>query len=73
MVLLILTDGQINDFEEVTDLLVKCGRLPLSVIIIGIGPGDKRYWQSMHDLDDNQLQMIDSKGNRSERDLVTFV
>lgn len=39
MILLILTDGIIHDKEEVKDLLVKCGRLPLSIIIIGIGNG----------------------------------
>lgn len=37
MILLILTDGIIHDKEDVKDLLVKCGKLPLSVIIIGIG------------------------------------
>lgn len=40
MILLILTDGAIHDKPETMDLLVKCGRLPLSVIIIGIGNGD---------------------------------
>lgn len=39
MILLILTDGIIHDKEEVKDLLVKCGKLPLSIIIIGIGNG----------------------------------
>ena len=34
MILLILTDGVIHDKEEVKDLLVKCGKLPLSVIIM---------------------------------------
>lgn len=36
---MILTDGAIYDIDEVQDLLVKCGRLPLSVIIVGIGHG----------------------------------
>lgn len=46
MILLILTDGVIHDKEEVKDLLVKCGRLPLSIIMIGIGNGDD--WSAMH-------------------------
>ena len=50
MVLLILTDGAIHDTEVVEDLLVKCGKLPLSVIIVGIGNGE---WGLMHRLDDN--------------------
>ena len=37
MILLILTDGDIYDKDEVKDLLIECSRLPLSVIIIGIG------------------------------------
>lgn len=47
MILLILTDGIIHDKDDVKDLLVKCGRLPLSVIIIGIGNGEEN-WSVMH-------------------------
>jgi hypothetical protein len=65
MILLILTDGVIHDKPEVKDLLVKCGRLPLSVIIIGIGEQGEY-------VDDDSAQMTDSLGNRAERDLVQF-
>lgn len=71
MILLILTDGVIHDKEEVKDLLVKCGKLPLSVIIIGIGNGDD--WSAMHELDDDDCQMTDFQGNKTQRDLVQFV
>ena len=71
MILLILTDGIIHDKEEVMDLLVKCGRLPLSVIIIGIGNNEN--WDIMHELDDDDCQMVDKQGNKTERDLVQFV
>lgn len=71
MILLILTDGVIHDKDEVKDLLVKCSRLPLSLIIVGIGNGDD--WSSMHELDDDNCQMTDKQGNPSERDLVQFV
>jgi hypothetical protein len=73
MILLILTDGVIHDKPEVKDLLVKCGRLPLSVIIIGIGNGNDGDWSDMEELDDDNAQMTDSHGNRTERDLVQFV
>lgn len=46
MILMILTDGIIHDKEEVKNLLVQCGRLPLSIIIIGIGNGED--WSAMH-------------------------
>ena len=72
MVLLILTDGNIHDKEEVFDLLVKCGKLPLSIIIIGIGEGEDG-WQIMHELDDDDCQMRDKDGNPTQRDLVQFV
>lgn len=53
------------------DLLVKCGKLPLSIIIIGIGNGDD--WNIMHELDDDDMQMTDFQGNKTIRDLVQFV
>ena len=62
MVLLILTDGAIHDTETVEDLLVKCGKLPLSVIIVGIGNGD---WGLMHRLDDDDCLMVDLNGNKT--------
>ena len=58
MILLILTNGVIHDKEEVKDLLVKCGKLPLSIIIVGIGKGEGG-WQSMHELDDEDMMMTD--------------
>ena len=36
-ILLILTDGDIHDFQEILDSLVICSKLPMSMIIIGIG------------------------------------
>ena len=59
MILLILTDGIIHDKEIVKDLLVKCGKLPLSVIIIGIGNGNDGDWTDMKELDDDEGLMTD--------------
>ena len=70
MILMILTDGEIHDIDVVMDLLVKCGRLPLSIIVVGIGEGE---WNLMHRLDDNDCQMRDFEGNKTERDLLQFV
>lgn len=39
-ILMILTDGLINDMDETCNVLVSCDVLPLSVIIIGIGGAD---------------------------------
>ena len=57
MILMILTDGVLNDKNEVKNLLVKCGRLPLSIIIIGIG---NENWDDMRDIDDNDCVITDS-------------
>lgn len=39
-VLLIITDGQINDFQDTVDLIVKAASLPLSILFVGVGDGD---------------------------------
>ena len=39
-ILLILSDGQINDMGQTVDVLVEAAKLPLSVIIVGIGKAD---------------------------------
>lgn len=52
------------------DLLIQCNNLPLSVIIVGIGEGE---FQIMNELDDDNCEMVDSKGNHTARDLVQFV
>jgi hypothetical protein len=70
LVLLVLTDGGLQDYPQTCDLLIQCSRLPLSVIIVGIGSGD---FGLMHNIDDNRMLMTDKFGRRTERDLVTFV
>ena len=36
-ILLILTDGEIHDMEDTINNLIKSAKLPLSIVIIGIG------------------------------------
>lgn len=40
LVLLILTDGVISDFDKTVRELVDCSSLPLSVVIVGVGNAD---------------------------------
>jgi hypothetical protein len=35
-----MTDGQINDFYETVDRVIKASSLPLSIVIVGIGDKD---------------------------------
>lgn len=69
-ILMILTDGVINDMNESIDALVEGSFMPLSVIIIGIGNADFTNMDIL-DADDNPL--VDSRGRKSARDLVQFV
>lgn len=63
------------------DLLVSCSRLPISIIIVGIGNGEPSFvegktiygWDFMQQLNNDDLSLKDSKGHKAERDLVSFV
>jgi hypothetical protein len=55
--------------DQTVDLLVKNCKLPLSIIIVGIGNAD---FSNMNILDgDNGL--YNNKGQKAERDIVQFV
>lgn len=38
-IILILTDGDVHDLEDTVDIIVGMSRLPVSIIIIGLGNG----------------------------------
>ena len=69
-ILMILTDGVIDDLQETIDVLVKASKYPLSVIIIGIGKED---FSKMEILDGDEVPLTSSKGEKRMRDLVQFV
>ena len=71
-VLMILTDGKIEDFEETVDALVEGSFLPLSVIIVGIGDNQEDF-TFMEQLDADVIPLISSSGKKRQRDLVQFV
>jgi hypothetical protein len=68
-ILLILTDGTINDMETTIRTLISASSLPLSVLIVGIGSAD---FSEMKRLDsDNGL--LSAQGVTAMRDIVQFV
>ena len=69
-ILMILTDGIIQDMEKTIDALVEGSFYPLSVIIIGIGNAD---FSKMEKLDGDEIPLISQKGIKRQRDLVQFV
>lgn len=56
VVLTILTDGIINDFDGTFEKIVDCCELPLSIIIIGIGTAN---FGEMEKLNNNELKEVD--------------
>ena len=69
-ILMILTDGVIDDLQETIDSLVEASFTPLSIIIIGIGDAD---FKKMEILDGDSVPLVSSKGKKRTRDLVQFV
>ena len=69
-VIMILTDGIIDDLEDTIDALVEGSFLPLSVIIVGIGDAD---FSKMVQLDGDDIPLVSRKGVKRQRDLVQFV
>ena len=69
-ILLILTDGQIDDLKDTIDEMVEASFLPISVIIVGIGNGD---FTSMDILDADENPLYDRRKRKADRDLVQFV
>uniref|UniRef100_A0A7N8WJ62 Copine-3 n=1 Tax=Mastacembelus armatus TaxID=205130 RepID=A0A7N8WJ62_9TELE len=69
-VLLILTDGEITDFDQTRDAIVRASRLPMSIIIIGVGPAD---FKAMELLDGDDGVLKSTVGEPVARDIVQFV
>jgi hypothetical protein len=69
-ILLMMTDGLIDDMADTIDAIVAAGRLPLSIIIIGVGTAN---FDAMDVLDADDRPLVSRTGQRMARDLVQFV
>jgi len=69
-ILLILTDGVINDAQQTIDAVVQASGLPLSIIIVGIGNAD---FSQMEVLDGDDGVLRDGRGKQAMGDIVQFV
>ena len=69
--LLIITDGNVNDMEATSHELVVASALPLSVIIVGVGDED---FSKMRELDADENPLYSKRLDKfMERDIVQFV
>lgn len=69
-ILLIITDGMINDMNQTIDAIVDAGKKPISIIIVGVGDSD---FDAMNVLDADDVPLVSSKRVKMCRDLVQFV
>lgn len=69
-ILLLLTDGVLDDMEDTVAALVEASTLPLSVIIVGVGGAD---FSLMEELDGDRRPLETAGGRRVSRDIVQFV
>ena len=69
-ILLIITDGAINDMNETIDVIVELANHPVSVVIVGVGNAD---FSSMNFLDADGTGLRNSRGQVACRDIVQFV
>uniref|UniRef100_A0A8C4L5U1 Copine 8 n=1 Tax=Equus asinus TaxID=9793 RepID=A0A8C4L5U1_EQUAS len=68
-VLLIVTDGVISDMAQTKESIVNASKLPMSIIIVGVGPAE---FDAMIELDGDDVR-VSSRGKYAERDIVQFV
>uniref|UniRef100_A0A8D0A3A5 Copine-3 n=1 Tax=Sander lucioperca TaxID=283035 RepID=A0A8D0A3A5_SANLU len=69
-VLLIITDGVITDMDQTRSAIVNASRLPMSIIIVGVGGAD---FSAMEFLDGDNGILRSAVGEAALRDIVQFV
>lgn len=70
MILMIITDGIISDMDSTIDEIFIAAKLPISIIIIGLGNAD---FTNMEELDGDDIPLMNNKNEKVPRDIVQFV
>ncbi|PAA63504.1 hypothetical protein BOX15_Mlig028292g1 [Macrostomum lignano] len=68
-VLLILTDGTIDDWTDCKRAVIEASYLPVSIIVIGIGNGNFTEMELL----DQDVWLLEEGGQKACRDIVQFV
>ncbi|XP_068710536.1 copine-1-like [Montipora foliosa] len=58
---LVVVDGIINDVDRLIDKLIDVGHLPLSIVVVGVGPTDFRLMEELFSKDRGQLRSKEGK------------
>lgn len=69
-ILLLVTDGDFEDFEDVANLICGAADLPFSIVIVGVGNSD---FIQLERLDGDEQRLCSSDGTPCARDIVQFV
>lgn len=69
-ILVILTQGDLDDFEEFKEQLVRASNLPFSIVIVGVG---NTAFPSLTTADSDRSLMKSASGHVEERDFVQRV
>ncbi|KAK2149260.1 hypothetical protein LSH36_458g02009 [Paralvinella palmiformis] len=69
-ILLIITDGVISDIRDTVSAIVHSSCLPMSIIIVGVGPAD---FKAMDILDADGGLLKSPDGQVARRDIVQFI
>ncbi|KAJ7414852.1 Copine-1 [Pitangus sulphuratus] len=69
-ILLIITDGEITDLDQTRQAIVDASKLPMSIIIVGVGAAD---FKAMEFLDGDNGVLKSVTGEPAARDIVQFV
>ena len=69
-ILVIMTDGKVDDYGDTVDAIVEASHYPISIIILGIGPNK---FENMNILDEKFYTLTDKKGRKPTRDIVKFI
>lgn len=71
LLVVIITDGAMEDTQDTIDVLVNMGQLPVSLLIVGVGDAD---FSLMEKLDGDKQPLVSSiTAEKLERDFVQFV
>lgn len=69
-VLVLITDGSVDDMKDAVKEIVVGSELPISIVIVGVGSGD---FSAMRTLDADDGLLKSPSGTKAKRDIVSFI